>query len=169
MVFPDAARAMGLDRADSPWFKSLNGRWAFHWVPNPADRPVGFGDEGFDVSGWDTIEVPSCVEVQGYGVPIYTNVQYPWKPVEPPFIPHDDNPVSSYRRDFHIPEDWTGREVFLTFDGVSSFFIVWLNGEQLGYNKGSRTPAEFRITDHIRPGNNTLAVEVYRYCDGFVP
>lgn len=166
MVFPNATSARQLERATSPWFRSLNGQWKFHWVPVPAERPVGFEADDFDISGWDTIEVPSSVEVQGYGIPIYTNVKYPFKPVDPPNIPHDDNPVSSYRRDFQVPDDWDGREVFLTFDGVSSFFNVWLNGQNLGLSKDSRTPAEFRIIEHLRPGDNTLAVEVYRYCDG---
>lgn len=166
MVYPDSESAEKLDRETSPWFLSLNGDWHFNWVPKPADRPIGFQADDFDVSGWDTIAVPSSVEVQGYGVPIYTNVKYPFKPTDPPHIPHDDNPVSSYRRDIQAPADWDGREVFLTFEGVSSFFYVWLNGEKLGFNKDSRTTAEFNITEHLRPGRNTLAVEVYRYNDG---
>ena len=87
-------------------------------------------------------------------------------PANPPFIPHDDNPVGSYRRDFEIPPAWDGREIFINFDGVYSAFFVWVNGEYVGYSEGSRTPAEFRITGAVRPGPNVLAVQVYRWSDG---
>ncbi len=166
MVFPDDHAAVQVDRAKSPYFRSLDGPWKFHWVPKPDERPVDFWKTGFNDSQWKTIPVPSNVEIQGYGIPIYTNIAYPWKPVQPPLIPHDNNPVSSYRRTFTIPADWDGREVLLTFDGVNSFFYVWVNGEKLGFSKDSRTPATFRLTPHLKKGENLLAVEVYRWCDG---
>ncbi len=151
---------------EEPYFQSLNGKWKFHWAPKPADRPTDFYKPDFDVSGWDDIPVPSNWQMHGYGLPIYVNIRYPWSPTAPPKIPHDNNPVGSYRRTFTVPEKWKGRHVFLHFDGVESAFYVWVNGQKVGYSQGSRTPAEFNITKYVKPGENTLAVEVYRWCDG---
>ena len=150
---------------DSPFRLTLNGDWKFHWVPRPDERPVDFFEPDFDVSGWAEIPVPSNWEFEGYGYPVYRDEFYSF-PANPPFIPHDDNPVGSYRRTFEAPPDWDGREVFLNFDGVYSAFFVWVNGEYIGYSEGSRTPAEFRITEAVRPGSNVLAVQVYRWSDG---
>ena len=165
--YADAATARTLDPARSPYRVSLNGDWKYHWSPTPAQRIPDFWKTNFDDSAWKTIPVPSNPEVEGYGVPIYTNITYPWKPAHPPLIPADAlNHVSSYRRTFAVPAGWAGREVFLTFDGVNSFFTLWLNGEKLGFSKDSRTPATFRLTSHLRAGENQLAVEVFRWCDG---
>ena len=160
---------------DSPFYQTLNGEWKFHWSPAPDERPADFYKTGFNVSGWDTIEVPSNWEIKGYGTPIYTNIRYP-HPSQPPLIMADvpdhftasrePNPVGSYRRTFTVPGDWNGRKTFIHFDGVSSAFYLWINGQQVGYSEGSRTPAEFDITDYLKPGNNVLAVEVYRWSDG---
>ncbi|MDF9832159.1 beta-galactosidase [Ereboglobus sp. PH5-5] len=169
-VFADTASARSLDRAKSPFYQSLNGSWKFHWVSNPEKRPLDFWRADFDDRAWKTIPVPSCVEIEGYGIPIYTNTTYPWRDVTPPDIPGDYNPVSSYRRTFTAPAEWRrdGREVFITFEGVSSLFTVWLNGKKLGFNKDSRTAATFRLTPHLRTdgGENILAVEVFRWNDG---
>ena len=151
--------------ADSPYRLSLNGDWRFHWAPRPVERPMDFFEPDFDVSAWETIPVPSNWEFEGYGHPVYRDEFYSF-PANPPFIPHGDNPVGSYRRDFEIPLGWDGREVFINFDGVYSAFFVWVNGEYVGYSEGSRTPAEFRITGAVRPGPNVLAVQVYRWSDG---
>ncbi|MDR0902866.1 MAG: hypothetical protein LBM92_08880, partial [Opitutaceae bacterium] len=155
-VFPDAASAKKLRRADSPFYRALNGDWKFHWVPRPGERPLDFWKPGFDDGAWKTIPVPACVELEGHGIPTYTNTTYPWRKVTPPDIAGDYNPVSSYRRAFTVPAEWRkgGRETFLTFDGVSSLFTVWLNGEKLGFNKDSRTPSTFRLTPHLRDGEN---------------
>jgi beta-galactosidase len=110
--------------------------------------------------------VPSNWQLHGYGIPIYTNIVYPFGDPDPPRIPHDNNPVGSYRRSFTVPEAWRGRPVLLHFAGVESAFYVWLNGIRLGYSQGSRTPAEFELTPHLKPGENLLAVEVYRWSDG---
>jgi len=168
MPYPDRRTALEGTREASPFHLSLNGRWKFHWAPRPADRPVGFQQPGYDVSAWAEIDVPSNWELQGYGTPIYTNVRYPFSPVDPdpPHLPHGDNPVGSYRREFGLPAAWQGRQVFLHFEGVSSAFYLWVNGEQVGFGKGSRLPSEFNITRFLREGANTLAVEVYRWCDG---
>ncbi|HVU23298.1 MAG TPA: glycoside hydrolase family 2 TIM barrel-domain containing protein [Opitutus sp.] len=167
MVFGDEASARTLESGKSAFVLSLDGEWKYHWSPTPAARVDGFWKTDFDDAAWPTIRVPSNPEVEGYGVPIYTNIEYPWKVANPPLIPSDAlNHVSAYRRSFTVPAAWAGREIFLTFDGVNSFFHLWLNGELLGFSKDSRTPATFRITPHLRPGKNELAVEVFRWCDG---
>jgi beta-galactosidase len=167
MVFADAASARTLEREHSPFFQSLNGQWKYHWSATPADRVPDFWRPDFNDATWKTIRVPSNPEVEGYGIPIYTNITYPWKVANPPLIPADAlNHVSSYRRTFTVPPAWAGREVFLTFDGVNSFFYLWVNGEKLGFSKDTRTPSTFRLTAHLRPGENQLAVEVFRWSDG---
>ena len=150
---------------DSPFRLTLNGDWRFHWVPRPDERPTDFFEEDFDASGWDVIPVPSNWEFEGYGYPVYRDEFYSFPP-NPPDIPDDDNPVGSYRRTFELPADWDGREIFLHFDGVYSAFFVWVNGERIGYSEGSRTAAEFRVTDVVRAGTNVVAVQVYRWSDG---
>ena len=167
MVFPDAKTALKAksDRTQSPWFQSLNGEWKFNWVKKPADRPVDFYKPSFDVSNWGTIPVPANWEIEGHGLRIYSNIPYPFKK-NPPHAPHDWNPVGSYRRSFEVPEEWSGRETLITFDGVQSAFYLWINGQKVGYSQGSRTPAEFNITKYLKPGKNVLAAEVYRWSDG---
>lgn len=143
----------------------LNGRWKFHCVSKPADRPLDFFKTEVDVSAWQEIDVPGNWQLQGYDVPIYLNEGYPF-PADPLRIPHDRNPVGSYRTEFAVPAGWRDRQVFLHFDGVDSAFYVWVNGLPVGYSQDSRTPAEFNITRHLRPGRNVLAAEVYRWSDG---
>ncbi len=163
--FDNVDSALENDRNFSPYFISLNGTWKFNWVRKPVDRPLNFYKENYNVSRWDEIAVPGNWELLGYGIPIYTDSAYPFPP-DPPNIPSDYNPVGSYRRDFDIPENWDGRKVFLHFGGVKSAMYVWINGVKIGFSQGSKTPAEFDITAYIRSGNNTLAVEVYRWSDG---
>jgi beta-galactosidase len=163
--YADVQTALKNNRAQSPYYKSLNGFWKFSWVRKPADRPVDFYRDEYDVSQWAEIKVPGNWELQGYGVPIYTDEEYPF-PASPPHIPHDYNPVGSYRRGFAVPEDWKSRQVFLHFGGVKSAMYVWINGKEVGYSQGSKTPAEFNITRYLHDGENTLAVEVYRWSDG---
>ena len=150
---------------DTPYRKFLNGVWKFHWAGSLALAPDGFEKTGFDDSSWTTIDVPSCVEMRGWGRPIYTNIRYPF-PAEPPKVPEDENYVSSYRTTFTVPEDWSGREVFLRFDGVGSAASVWLNGKEVGYTEDMFLPAEFRITPFLRKGANLLCVRVLQYSDG---
>jgi len=165
MVYPDAEAAKAYDRTTSPWFQSLNGEWKFNWVRSPKDRPTDFHKPEYDVNGWGTIPVPANWEMEGHGVRIYNNVKYPFKK-DPPNAPTDWNPVGSYRREFEVSNDWNGRETYIVFDGVQSAFYLWINGEKVGYSQGSRTPAEFNITQYLKPGKNVLAAEVYRWCDG---
>lgn len=164
-AYPDAGSARSFDRAKTPWFQLLNGDWKFNWVAKPADRPQDFFEPAYDDAKWGTIPVPSNWEMQGYSKPLYSNRTYPF-PKDAPNIPHDDNPVGSYRHWIDVPSDWQDRETFLTFDGVKAAFYVWVNGVKVGYNQDSRTPAEFNISKHLKPGKNLIAVEVYRWCDG---
>lgn len=163
--FETRERALAARPEDSRFRLSLNGAWKFHWAPRPGARPVDFFEPEFDVSAWDQIEVPSNWELEGYGYPVYRDESYSF-PANPPRIPHHDNPVGSYRRTFQLPPAWEGREVFLHFDGVYSAFYVWVNGHLAGYSEGSRTPAEFRVTESVGPGANDVAVQVYRWSDG---
>ncbi|MDY5954763.1 MAG: glycoside hydrolase family 2 TIM barrel-domain containing protein [Kiritimatiellia bacterium] len=159
---------LGKDREISPFYQSLNGNWKFKFAPTRKEREANFWREDFDDSAWDSIPVPANVEMHGYGVPIYVNIQYPWGKPQPPVVPADNpfNSVSAYRRTFRIPDSWQGKEVYLNFDGVNSFFYLWVNGKKLGFAKDSRTCAEFNITRHLKKGDNLLAVEVFRWCDG---
>jgi beta-galactosidase len=165
--FREAGEVLGSRRPEeSPYFLSLNGTWKFHWSPVPAERPEAFHAGGFDDAGWDDIRVPCNWELQGFGIPIYTDTDYLF-PADPPRVPHGDNPVGSYRRTFELPREWQGRRTFLHFAGVRSAMYVWVNGESVGYSQGSKTPAEFDITPYVRiDAANTLAVEVYRFSDG---
>ncbi|HEX7317262.1 MAG TPA: glycoside hydrolase family 2 TIM barrel-domain containing protein [Pyrinomonadaceae bacterium] len=167
---PGAAPAPG-----SPFVKSLNGAWKFNWVKEPAARPVDFYKPEFDVSKWKEIRVPANWEFEGYGTPIFLNIVYPFKRDAPRVMgePPKDwttfeerNSVGSYRRTFNVPADWSGRETFLVLRGVNSACYVWVNGRKVGYSEDSRLPAEFNVTKFVRPGENTVAVEVYRFSDG---
>lgn len=157
---------------NSKYYKSLNGQWKFHWVRNTELRPKNFYRPDFYVGNWNNITVPGNWERQGYGIPVYVNQTYEFDSEafkgerNPPFVPDSTNEVGSYRRDFEIPASWQGQRVVLAFDGVTSFFYVWLNGELLGYSQDSKTTAEWDITDKVKPGRNTLAVEVYRWSAG---
>ena len=191
-IFPfanaDAARNVLPEGSD--FYQSLDGTWKFHWAPTPEQRIQGFADSSYDVSSWDDIIVPGCWNVQGlgkhgemkYGVPIYVN--------QPVIFYHevrkDDwregimrepkdqrwttykyrNEVGAYRRSFTLPATWKGRQVVINFDGVDSFFYLWINGHYVGFSKNSRNTARFDITDFLQQGENTIAVEVYRSSDG---
>ena len=157
--------ALAANIDSSPWHLSLNGDWKFHYADAPADRPANFYAMDFDVSGWPNIPVPSNWEREGYGHAIYVNVPYPFE-IDEPNVPVDENPVGSYRRDFDMPAEWQGDEVFLNFGAVSSAFYVWINGEYVGYSEGSKTSSEFKVSDHVQAGTNTIAVEVYRWSTG---
>ena len=156
---------------ETPYKMSLNGIWKISWAGNPDLRVKDFWRTDFSDADWFDIDVPSCVELRGFGSPGYVNVRYPHK-MEWPLIRDrqsgaaDYNPVSSYRRTFTVPDGWKGREVFLRFDGVYSAYYVWVNGEKVGYAEDSKLPSEFNVTKFLKAGENLLAVEVYRWCDG---
>ncbi|KJD37224.1 hypothetical protein PW52_01970 [Tamlana sedimentorum] len=148
----------------SELYKSLNGIWHFYYADSMSARPTDFYKNEFSLKGWDKIDVPSNWEMQGFGMPVYTNRHYMF-PANPPFIPHNINNVGSYKRDFEIPENWSAKDIYLHFAGVSGATYVWVNGEFIGYNEGSKTPAEFKITDVVKPGKNTVALQVLRWSD----
>lgn len=161
-------RKSARNSAASPWFKTLNGDWKFQYVPRPADRPLDFYRPEVDVSNWDTLPVPANWELHGYGLPHYRSDGSPRgvSKKNPPNIDPDYNAVGSYRRNFILPVGWRGRHTILHFAGVKSAFYVWVNGERIGYSQGSMCPAEFDITEHLQAGENVLAVQVFRWCDG---
>ncbi|MFT5762706.1 MAG: beta-galactosidase [Saprospiraceae bacterium] len=163
--FSSVADLCTLKREASPWVQSLDGLWKFNWVNKPADRPVDFYQNDYEVKNWDDIEVPSNWELKGYGIPIYVNDRYPF-PKNPPYIPQDYNPVGSYKKFFSIPENWKGREVFIQFGAVKSAAYFWVNGIFIGYNQDSKNPVEFNITPYLQEGENAIAVEIYRWSDG---
>ena len=164
--FPDSATAQTGTRESSPAVKMLNGKWKFHWVPNLEDRPQDFYRDDFDDTAWGTIPVPSNWELQGYGQPIYSNIVYPFDKSPPLVRGPNGNPVGSYRRTFTVPGSWKGQRTLIHFDGVESAFYLWVNGQKIGYSQGSRTPAEFDITAQLRAGENLIAAQVFRWCDG---
>ena len=165
--FPFESEALALknDKSLSNYFQSLNGAWKFHFAKDPAQKAVGFEETDHDVSSWENINVPGHWEMQGWSVPIYLDEEYPFPP-DPPFVPHDYNAVGSYVKTFELDENWNGRDIFIHFGGVRSAFYFWLNGEFIGYSQGSKTPAEFDITDKVITGDNRIAVQVYRFSDG---
>ncbi|MBX3097742.1 MAG: DUF4981 domain-containing protein, partial [Fimbriimonadaceae bacterium] len=164
--FPEAASATKAEsKADSPWVMSLNGEWKFRWAGSPDQRPVGFHESRFEDRDWRNIPVPGCWETNGYGVPIYTNVRYPHSPT-PPSPGRSYNPTGWYRHSFQVPESWKGGQVRIRFGGVYSGFVLWLNGREVGYSEDSKGPAEFDLTPFLVPGENKLAMEVYRWTDG---
>lgn len=165
------------------FYQSLDGLWKFNWVKDPKDRPTTFMNLNEDVSGWDDIKVPSNWEVEGYGIPIYVNHQYEFSdykamiaddmklvdgiyPANPGKVPHSYNPVGSYAREFTIPNDWDGKEIFLQIGAMKSGGFVWLNGRYIGYSQGSKLPAEFNITAAAKPGKNKIALQIFRWTDG---
>lgn len=156
----------------SPYYLSLSGKWKFNWTRNPDNRPKGFEQPDYYTGGWADIHVPGNWERQGYGTAIYVNETYEFDDPffhfkkNPPLVPHAENEVGSYRRTFTVPAGWEDRRVVLCCEGVTSFYYVWVNGVKLGYNQGSKTAAEWDITDCLRPGENTIALEVYRWSAG---
>ena len=156
-------------------------QWKFNWAPDPSKRPVGFQGLWYYVAGWSSIKVPCSWQAYGangkggWGTALYVNQTYPFKRDQPDVMgePPKDwttylerNPVGSYRRNFTIPAAWDGKDIFLKFDAVDSFFYLWVNGEYVGFSKDSRNPAEFNVTKFVKNGVNFVALEVYRYSDG---
>ena len=192
--FDNREDAINKPLEESPWYLTLNdrpekinplakgqeefdGAWKFHYCGHPDAIPAGFEKPDFDVSGWKSIPVPANWQMHGYGVPLYTNSEYPFQK-DPPRVmgdppayftnaPKDQrNPVGCYRRTFTVPAEWKGRQTYVTFNGVDSAFHLYLNGKEIGYSQDSRTPAEFDLTEHLVEGENTLALTVYQHCDG---
>jgi beta-galactosidase len=166
---------MASEKGNNPLIKSLNGIWKFKWSPDPQSRPSDFFSENYSTDNWANILVPGNWELQGFGTPVYVNISYPFK-VDPPKVTSEPgknftsflqrDPVGSYCTSFTIPENWNDKQIFINFGGVQSAMYLWINGQKVGYSENSMSPAEFDITKYIRKGENKLAVEVYRWCDG---
>ncbi|MCW3787010.1 glycoside hydrolase family 2 TIM barrel-domain containing protein [Plebeiibacterium sediminum] len=165
MPYQSKEAAIKNNYEDSDWYLSLNGTWKFNWVYKPADRPKDFYTEDYDVSSWGEISVPGNWELNGYGTPIYTNINYPF-PKNPPFVDHQHNPVGSYKRSFSLPENWNGRRVYLHFESGAAAMYVWVNGEKVGYSQNTKSPTEFDITPYVKAGKNNVSIEAYRWSDG---
>ncbi len=158
----------------SAYFMSLNGTWKFNWVKDPRNKPADFFQTSFDDTKWDNFKVPANWETNGYGTPIYVNQPYEFAGrqltgarMNPPFdIPEDNNPVGSYRKKITIPAHWNGRQVFISLGAVKSAFFIWVNGKKVGYSEDSKLAAEFDITKYVKPGENLIALQVYRWSDG---
>ena len=148
----------------SSLIQSLNGVWQFHLAQNPSERPFYFYKNDFDTRDWNKIKVPANWEREGFEYPIYTNVKYPHEKT-PPTIQKHYNPVGSYKRTFTIPSDWNEKDIFLHFGAVGSATNVWINEQKVGYFEDSKTPSEFNITKFLKTGDNTLAVEVFKWSD----
>lgn len=170
--YASAADVQKGEYEQSPYYLSLNGKWKFNWVKNPDHRPKEFYQPSFYTGGWADINVPGNWERQGYGTAIYVNETYEFDDKmfhfkkNPPLVPYAENEVGSYRRTFKVPATWKDRRVVLCCEGVTSFYYVWVNGKAIGYNQGSKTAAEWDITDKLEEGENTIALEVYRWSAG---
>lgn len=148
---------------------SLNGIWKFAYAMNPESALPGFERMDVNCHNWAEIRVPAHIQMEGYGVPQYANVQFPWEgwqDIKPGELPEDFNPVASYVKYFELPEDWKGERVCISFQGVESAFALWLNGTYVGYAEDSFDPSEFDLTPYLTDGENKLAVQVYKWCSG---
>ncbi|HYQ65199.1 glycoside hydrolase family 2 TIM barrel-domain containing protein [Actinophytocola sp.] len=159
-----ASAARGAER--SPYVRSLDGEWRIAMADLPEHVPAGFQADGYDTSRWRKVTVPHTWQTDGLDHPIFRNIATEIQPDDPPHVPRDVNPTAAYTRDFDVPADWTRRATFLRFEGVTSGYLVWVNGRYVGYDQGGYTPAEFDISAALRPGHNRLAVQVHRWTAG---
>lgn len=163
--YPDAGLAIQNKPESSPWYKSLNGTWKFQYCDQPEKRPVNFYSTDLQDDQWGTIPVPGNWELHGYGIPIYTNIIYPF-PRNPPHIDHGFAPVGTYRKTFTVPDNWDGRDIIIHFGSVTGAMYLYINGQAVGFSKVSKSPAEFNITRYLKKGDNLLAAQVFRWHDG---
>lgn len=145
---------------------SLNGLWKFHYAKNYNCTIAGFEKEEYCCKSWDDIRVPAHIQMEGYDVPQYANVQYPWEgreEIQPGEIPTQFNPVASYVKYFEVPETMKGKRVFVSFQGAESGIALWLNGTFVGYSEDTFTPSEFELTPYLCEGENKLAAQVFKW------
>lgn len=150
-------------------YMTLNGLWKFNWVRNAEQRPLDFWQSGYNDKGWEQINVPAMWELNGYGDPIYVNVGYAWKNQyknNPPIVPTQKNAVGSYRKEFNIKPDWSGKDVVLHIGAASSNVYVWVNGKFVGYSEDSKLEAEFDVSKYLKKDGNVIALQIFRWCDG---
>ena len=169
-AYENAEKAGSDVKENSKNFMSMNGSCKFFWVKNADQRPTDFWEVGYNDKGWDDMKVPAVWELNGYGDPIYVNIGYPWRNQyknNPPHVPTEKNHVGSYRREFVIPADWSGKDIVAHFGAVSSNMYLWVNGKFVGYSEDSKLEAEFDLTPYVKPGQkNLIAFQVFRWCDG---
>ena len=167
MSYPDRKTALDNNYAKSPYYSLLNGTWKFYYADAYHQLPADITEPTASTATWSDIEVPGNWEVQGHGTAIYTNHGYEFKArnPQPPELP-ETNPVGVYRRDFEIPADWDGRDIYLHIAGAKSGLYVYVNGKEVGYSEDSKNPAEFLINDYLKPGNNVLTLKIFRWSTG---
>ncbi|WP_416349500.1 glycoside hydrolase family 2 TIM barrel-domain containing protein [Proteiniphilum sp.] len=174
MTYDNKSEALTIPFEKSKYYLSLNGTWKFYFVDSYKQLPENITDSIINLAGWKDIKVPGNWEIQGFGTPIYVNHPYEfverdpqtrYPKMEAPYLP-EQNPVGVYRREIDIPEDWNGREIFLTIDGAKSGVYVFINGKEVGYSEDSKTAAEFRINSHVKPGKNSLVLKIFRWSTG---
>ena len=167
--YENQEKALKGDKSQSKNYLSLKGEWKFKLAPTPDQRPKNFFAENYDDKAWGTINVPGMFELEGYGNPIYVNSGYAWRNQfnsNPPEIPTENNYVGNYRREIEVPSDWNGKQVVFSVGSVTSAFYLWVNGKYVGYSEDSKLTAEFDITSYLKKGKNTIAMQVFRWCDG---
>ena len=163
--YASVEQALLRDRGGSPYYMLLNGNWDFCFSPTPQEAPENFYDPQFELdNNWQPIPVPSNWQFEGYDQHHYTDEPYLF-PCLPPYV-STENPTGSYRKTFTLPRSWEGRQIIIRFHGVDSAFKLWVNGKEVGFSKGSRMAAEFDLTPYLSSGENLLAVQVYKWCDG---
>jgi len=168
-AYESEAQAKEGNKKASANYLSLSGTWKFKWVENADQRPTDFYTMKFDDSSWGNMPVPGIWERNGYGDPVYVNIGFAWRghfKNNPPQVPVKDNHVGSYRRVINIPAGWNGRQVIAHFGSVTSNMYLWVNGKYVGYTEDSKVAAEFDITPYIKPGDNLIAFQTFRWCDG---
>ena len=174
MSYPTRSSAENGYKAAEQWpvfegyrYRLLNGTWKFYYVDSYRDLPQDITSPSRSTDDWSEITVPGNWEVQGFGTPIYTNHGYEFQPrnPRPPSLP-ENNPVGVYRREFEVPQDWIGQEIFLNLDGAKSGVYVYLNGQEIGYSEDSKTSAEFRIDPYLKEGTNSLILKIFRWSTG---
>ena len=166
MTYDNRDNALTGKYANSPYYQLLNGTWNFYYVDAYKDLPVGIEQPGAAID-WKKIKVPGNWEIQGYGIAIYTNHGYEWKPrnPKPPQLP-EATPVGVYQRDFEIPANWDDRDIFLSLDGAKSGVYVYVNGKEVGYSEDSKNTAEFKLNKYLQPGKNSLVLKIFRWSTG---
>jgi beta-galactosidase len=168
MPFDSVEEALKGNTKESKHYRSLNGKWKFNFAENADKRNKEFYGKNYDCKEWKEINVPAHWQLEGYDFPQYTNVTYPWvghEDLKPPFAPTKYNPVGQYVTSFEVPEEWNGKPIHISFQGVESAFYLWVNGELVGFGQDSFTPSEYDLTPYLIKGENKLAVEVYRWSD----
>lgn len=168
-AYESAEKALAGDRKASANYLSLNGTWKFHFAEAPNKRPSGFFETSYDDAAWKTISVPGIWELNGYGDPVYVNIGFAWRghfENNPPQVPLKNNHVGSYRRIINIPNSWDGKQIIAHFGSVTSNIYLYVNGRYVGYAEDSKVAAEFDITPYVKKGDNLIAFQTFRWCDG---